>query len=165
MARTVEMIGHKYGKITVTGIDHSVREKNQTIVFIRCACDCGKTFIARSNNLKSGATKSCGCANFRSRKHGESQTRLYGIWYTMRYRCNSSLAGDYRYYGGRGIKVCDGWSDFMTFKQWALSHGYSDDLTIDRINNDGNYEPSNCRWTTMKEQSRNKRPRGSNRNK
>lgn len=83
-------------------------------------------------------------------KHGKCGTRLYNIWFLMRQRCNNPKASHYKRYGGRGIKVCDEWSnDFPSFEAWALANGYADNLTLDRINNNGNYEPSNCRWTDI----------------
>lgn len=88
-------------------------------------------------------------------KHGASFTRLYGIWASMKERCGRPKHPHYHRYGGRGISVCKEWEDFIQFRDWAVSNGYSDALTIDRINNDGNYEPSNCRWVTMKEQHNN----------
>ena len=94
--------------------------------------------------------------------HGESHTRLYSVWRTMLQRCDSPSHIQYRLYGGRGITVCDEWRKFDHFKEWALSNGYDTnaargECTIDRINNDGNYEPTNCRWVTMREQCKNKR--------
>jgi len=86
-----------------------------------------------------------------------SKTRLFTIWDNMRRRCYDKGATGYKYYGGRGIKVCKKWQDFIPFKDWALSHGYTDDLTIDRIDNDGNYEPDNCQWITHKDQQKNRR--------
>lgn len=91
-------------------------------------------------------------------KHGGCGTRLYRIWYDMRRRCSYEKSINWHLYGGRGIKVCDEWeSDFESFRNWAIENGYSESLTLDRINNDGNYEPSNCRWATADEQNANKR--------
>ena len=91
------------------------------------------------------------------RSHLMTNTRMYSVWKTMRTRCNNPNHQDYKYYGGRGIKVCKEWDDFSKFYNWAMANGYSDDLTIDRIDVNKNYEPSNCRWVTMRNQCRNKR--------
>lgn len=91
-------------------------------------------------------------------KTGESSTRLYATWLGMKRRCTKSNCPDFKNYGGRGIKICDDWmKDFLAFKEWAYSNGYNDDLTIERINVNGNYEPENCTWITLSEQSKNKR--------
>lgn len=90
-------------------------------------------------------------------KHGHSNTRLHKIWQNMRNRCRNSNTLDYKYYGGRGIKICEDWNTYTVFEQWAMDNGYSDTLTLDRVDVNGNYCPNNCRWVTRKEQSNNKR--------
>ena len=119
-------------------------------------CFCGEEFTATLYNINSGLQKSCGCIRRRKNvTHGFSKDRLYKIWKNMLYRCNNPKVKNY---GGRGITVCSEWRDnYVTFREWALENGYSDNLSIDRINVDGNYEPSNCRWTTATVQNRNTR--------
>jgi len=131
-----------------------------------CQCDCGNIISVRTSSLtrKDGnGTKSCGCQRMEHMLetriiHGESNTRLYKIWKGIRKRCYNKNSVSYVYYGERGIKMCDEWyNDYSTFMEWALSHGYEDSLTIDRINVNGDYCPENCRWTTMLVQSNNSR--------
>lgn len=145
-------IGEKYGRLTVL-------DNTQGCYKILCKCDCGVIKTYQSGNLKSGATRSCGCLKNlgNNLKHGDRHTRLYKIWKAMRERCNTKSCSAYKNYGARGIKVCSEWNDYLTFKEWALSSGYTDELTIDRINVNDNYEPSNCRWATYKNQANNTR--------
>ena len=125
-----------------------------------CLCECGTVTTVRGSHLTSGNTKSCGCLDREAvaknnYKHGMWNTRLYNIWRKMKDRCNNPKSTSYKYYGERGIKVCKEWSSFDGFYKWAKNANYNDELTIDRINSSGNYEPSNCRWATVKEQNNN----------
>lgn len=163
------MIGQRFNKLTV--IEEGPRRCRGKRTWI-CRCDCGNiTKPIEGNNLKIGHTKSCGCYRVslagaaRSTKHGMKGSRLYSVWSNMKGRCFCSTNKDYRHYGGRGITVCDEWKDnFQAFYDWSIANGYDKDAkfgdcTIDRIDVNGNYEPSNCRWVSMKVQNNNQRPR------
>lgn len=123
-----------------------------------CKCSCGNETVVYGSHLRKGNTVSCGCVMRTTHKtHGDSKTRLYRIWQKIHSRCENSNYEHFDCYGGRGISVCKEWDDFILFKTWAMDNGYSEELTIDRINVNGNYEPANCRWITRDEQMRNTR--------
>lgn len=167
MGKYHDLTGMKFGRLTVVKLAEPSPQKKHRGKRWECVCDCGNTTVARADSLKSkhksSGVKSCGCFQEESRrkaitKHGYCGTRLYSEWANMKSRCWYSSHQSYSNYGGRGITICDEWHDFEPFKNWALKNGYTDNLTLDRINNDGNYEPSNCRWITASEQGHNVRP-------
>ena len=155
MCEVKDIAGYKFGKLNVISrAGSSSTGKAQWL----CKCDCGTNKTVRAADLKNGRVLSCGCyRKERATKHGLKHDRLYRIWVAMRQRCNNPKNDGFEYYGGRGIKVCNEWDDFKTFNEWSMSHGYADNLTIDRIDVNGNYEPSNCRWVLEVVQGSNKR--------
>ena len=135
-----------------------------------CRCDCGNAVICTTSNLRRGDCQSCGCLGKEHRTasittHGQRHSRLYGVWQNMKNRCYNPHVGCFKNYGGRGIGVCDEWrNNFQSFYDWAMSTGYDPNApygkcTLDRINVEGNYEPSNCRWADAKTQATNRRPK------
>lgn len=155
-----KVVGKKFGRLTVCSKFISENGKRKFL----CKCDCGNEVYVLTKHLISGHTQSCGCKidkNFIgniSRTHGMSETRIYGIWLKMRNRIHMKNIKEYKNYGGRGIKICKEWDEsFENFCAWAMLNGYRYDLSIDRIDVNGNYEPSNCRWTTAKVQANNTR--------
>ena len=153
-----DWIGRRFGHLEIIG---AYNKKNRTFP---CKCDCGNIKNVRAVELSGGTAKSCSvncvARKMESKIYGCVNHRIANIWYGMHQRCYNPKSIAYKYYGARGISICDEWiDDYKAFQDWALSHGYSDELSIDRINNDGNYCPENCRWATMKEQIANQRPR------
>ena len=161
-----DITGQKFGKLTVISFSRDVKSGNRYRKYWNCICECGNHKEVRLDSLTSGNVKSCGCLHEEvsyknltpgSPKYDVIDKRLRGIWEGIKRRCLNEKCSCFNRYGGRGITICDEWLDFNKFAKWALSNGYRKDLTIDRIDNNKGYEPSNCRWITTKEQQFNKR--------
>lgn len=160
MGTLKDLTGQKFGYLTVV---KTFRKNKRT--YCECICKCGNKIVTRKDALVNSRTISCGClhkekSRIIARKifttHGLRHSRLYGIWCGIKKRCLNTNCKSYKDYGGRGITICDEWKkDFKTFYDWSMANGYQEILSIDRIDVNGNYEPSNCRWSDKKTQNRN----------
>ena len=157
-----KLIGQRFGRLTV--IERAENDKNGQARW-KCHCDCGNDIVILGCSLLAGRTKSCGCLHReisaqRTTKHGMANSKLYGTWKGIKRRCLNTNAPNYKHYGGRGITICEEWrNDFQAFYDYVskLEHFGEEGYTLDRINNDGNYEPNNLRWADRATQARNRR--------
>jgi hypothetical protein len=145
-----DLTGRRFGILVAVKVNGKTKSGNSKWL---CQCDCGKKTVVVGSKLKIGHTKSCGC--LKTSQNGLSQTRVYRIWKGMIARCENYLNDNYYWYGFKGISVCEDWHDFQMFYEWAIEHGYSKGLTIDRINTNDDYYPENCRWVSQKKQCNN----------
>lgn len=155
-ARFIDLTGQRFGRLTVI---QRVENSKAGMVRWLCRCDCGNTTITTTAHLRDGHTKSCGCLGLEHAtrakiKHGQANTPLYRVFRSMHNRCELNTCKGFKWYGAKGIKVCDQWKEFQPFMDWALSHGYKKGLTIDRIDPNKDYCPENCEWVTRSENSR-----------
>jgi len=165
MNNFLDLTGEKFNRLSVIcrDVDYIVPKSGRHKAQWKCKCECGNICIVREDGLRNGHAKSCGCYNRQRTKeshtiHGKSHDRIYKIWVGIKGRCLNPNDDGYKIYGGRGIIICDKWkNNFMSFYYWALNNGYSENLTIERINVNGNYEPSNCTWIPNSKQGGNKR--------
>lgn len=150
----IDLTGRKFGRLTV--LEYAGSDK-QRISLWKCKCDCGNEVVVRGSSLTNKLSTSCGCYHReRISTHGCTNDPLYEIWTNMRQRCTNKNNTSYDHYGGRSICVCDEWAEFENFYDWSINHGYESRLSLDRMNNDGNYEPDNCRWVDRITQQNNR---------
>lgn len=154
MPKKLNLLNKRFGKLVV--LEECNKRDNFGNKVYKCLCDCGNITYVRGNSLRTGNNRSCGC--LRGSNHGKTHTRLYYVWCSIKQRCYNPNNNRYDDWGGRGVTMCEEWrKDFQAFYNWAINNGYDDNLTIDRIDNNKNYEPDNCRWVDRKTQNRNKR--------
>lgn len=159
MSKLLNLSRKRFGRLLVKS--ENGRDKQGRKLWL-CKCDCGNFITVASRHLVNGKTQSCGClqkelTSQRFKTHGltKDNKKLNSIWHAMKSRCENPSIKEFNRYGGRGIKVCDEWrNDFKKFYDWAILNGYREGLSIDRINNDGNYEPSNCQWISRSENAK-----------
>ena len=154
-------VGNTYGRLTVIEYDHTRKHH----IYWKCICECGCVTVAEAGNLRAGEISSSGClahelTSARARTHGHSTERLYNIWIGIRQRCNNSDYKLYKWYGGKGVKLCDEWNDYSKFREWSYANGYEepkpgqskgDMMSIDRVDPDKAYSPENCRWVSLRQ--------------
>lgn len=148
----IDLTGKQFSKLRV--VDRNEINSKSGNARWNCKCECGNSVVVIGSHLRSGHTSSCGCIQS-EKAYGLSKTRIYTIWKGMHNRCYKKEHDAYKWYGQKGIKVCDEWHDLMSFFRWANANGYKDDLSIDRIDSNDDYKPSNCRWKSQKEQMNN----------
>ena len=157
-----DITGKRFGKLVALKLDHIDIKSNGTVHYWLCQCDCGNSKVIRKVDMMRGKIQSCGCflkesVQERAIKHNYFNTKPYHVWHDIKQRCLNPNNKAYKNYGARGITICKEWENPKNFCEWAFNNGYKEGLSIDRIDVNGNYEPSNCRWVDMETQQRNKR--------